>query len=103
MRTTAEAPDTSPERGPVGDPLAEGADVWLLAEEDVERFAEATGGLELLTEEERARHDRLLFPAARTRFLGARLLSRQVLSQDADVAPGEGRGGHGRGRGARPT
>ncbi|WP_051834016.1 4'-phosphopantetheinyl transferase family protein [Streptomyces sp. NRRL S-646] len=101
MRTTAEAPDMSPEREPVGDPLAEGADVWLLAEEDVEWFAEATGGLELLTEEERARHDRLLFPAARTRFLGARLLSRQVLSQYADVAPAQWR--FDKGRFGRPS
>ncbi|MFD0313955.1 4'-phosphopantetheinyl transferase family protein [Streptomyces flavalbus] len=89
MTTTTAAPP-----GPgttTDDPLAGSADVWLLAEEDVPRFAEATGGLDLLTDEERARHDRLLFPAARTRFLGARLLSRQVLSQYADVPPAEWR------------
>ncbi|MEV0781518.1 4'-phosphopantetheinyl transferase superfamily protein [Streptomyces sp. NPDC050423] len=73
------------------DPLADSAEVWLLAEEDVERFAAATGGAELLTDEERARHDRLLFPAARLRFLGARLLSRQVLSLYTDAPPGSWR------------
>ncbi|MGN9791976.1 4'-phosphopantetheinyl transferase family protein [Streptomyces sp. OZ13] len=82
----ADPPEARPD-----DPLADTAEVWLLAEEDVDRFAEATGGAALLTDEERARHDRLLFSAARRRFLGARLLSRQVLSRYADVPPGSWR------------
>lgn len=84
MDTAAEPMDTAAQPA---DPLADSADVWLLAEEDVEQFAAATGGFELLSDDERARHDRLLFPAARLRFLGARLLSRQVLSLYSEVPP----------------
>lgn len=79
--------DETPASQPAVDPLAGGADVWLLAEEDVDSFAAAFGGISLLTESERARHDRLLVPAARQRFLGARLLCRAVLSVYADVRP----------------
>lgn len=86
MDTAPGAP--SPYLGPGGaDTLTDSADVWLLAEDDVERFAAATGGLALLTDEERRRHDRLMFPDARRRFLGARLLTRTVLSHYADVPP----------------
>ncbi len=81
MSDQMQAPD------PAADPLAGGADVWLLAEEDVDSFSAALGGIGLLTEDERARHDRLLVPAARQRFLGARLLCRAVLSLYADVPP----------------
>lgn len=82
METTV--PDTGPE---AVDLLAGGAEVWLLAEEDVDLFAAALGGLGALTEDERRRHDRLMRPAHRRRFLGARLLARSVLSRYAEVPP----------------
>ncbi|MDH6111056.1 4'-phosphopantetheinyl transferase [Kitasatospora sp. MAP12-15] len=69
------------------DLLADRADVWLLPEDSVDAFAAALGGLAALTDQERQRHDRLISPASRRRFLGARLLARRVLSEYADVPP----------------
>ncbi|MFF4764733.1 4'-phosphopantetheinyl transferase family protein [Streptomyces sp. NPDC001292] len=54
--------------------------LWLLPERAVDGFAGALGGPRLLTEEERARLDRLRGEGARRRFLGARMLARHALS-----------------------
>ncbi|HSV68050.1 MAG TPA: 4'-phosphopantetheinyl transferase superfamily protein [Mycobacteriales bacterium] len=78
-------PTTCP-RGALA-PLATGADVWVLREADVARFAEALGGDEILAAEELQRRDRLRQEGARVRFFGARLLSRVALSRYVDVPP----------------
>ncbi|MEV0981360.1 4'-phosphopantetheinyl transferase superfamily protein [Streptomyces sp. NPDC049915] len=58
----------------------EPAALWLLPERAVDGFAGALGGPRLLTEEERARLERLRGQGARRRFLGARMLARYALS-----------------------
>lgn len=54
--------------------------LWLLPEPAVDGFAAALGGTRLLAAEERARLERCPTPAARRRYLGARLLCRYALS-----------------------
>ncbi|HET6355661.1 4'-phosphopantetheinyl transferase family protein [Streptomyces sp.] len=54
--------------------------VWLLPEHAVDSFAAGLGGTRLLTEDERARMDRLLTAPLRRRFLARRLLCRYALS-----------------------
>ncbi|WP_435179069.1 4'-phosphopantetheinyl transferase family protein [Actinacidiphila sp. bgisy145] len=61
--------------------------LWLLPEHAVPRFAAETGGLRLLTADERARHARLPTEGARRRYLGARLLSRHALSAATGLPP----------------
>lgn len=56
------------------------ADLWTLPEEHVPELAHRLGGPELLSDAERARHDRLRTPGARLRFLGGRLLCRTALT-----------------------
>jgi 4'-phosphopantetheinyl transferase len=63
------------------------AEVWLLPESTVDRLAAALDADRLLTTDERARRDRLLRPDSRRRFVGARLLSRHVLSHYAGLPP----------------
>ncbi|MFI6344286.1 4'-phosphopantetheinyl transferase family protein [Streptomyces sp. NPDC050560] len=55
-------------------------DLWLLPEHAWDRFAEHAGGTRMLTDEERARHDRMLMPRQKRQFLAGRLLSRFALS-----------------------
>ncbi|MFG2846485.1 4'-phosphopantetheinyl transferase family protein [Kitasatospora sp. NPDC048296] len=59
---------------------SDAVDLWLLPEHAVAAFAAERGGPALLTEEERARHERLCTAGARRRYLGARLLCRHALS-----------------------
>jgi 4'-phosphopantetheinyl transferase len=66
---------------------ADPAVLWLLPELAVDGFATALGGPRLLTEEERARLDRLRGEGARRRFLGARLLARHALSARSGRPP----------------
>lgn len=66
-------------------------DLWLLPEDAVDYFSDRLGGPELLTPEERARMHRMRVPAARRRFLGARLLSRHALSARTGLPPGRWR------------
>jgi 4'-phosphopantetheinyl transferase len=69
------------------DPLAIGADVWWLRESDVEGFAAAVGVDQVLSPDERERHQRMRQEGARRRYLGARLISRCGLSHYLDVPP----------------
>ncbi|MFF5160932.1 4'-phosphopantetheinyl transferase family protein [Streptomyces sp. NPDC000348] len=56
------------------------AGLWTLPERQVPELARRLGGLDLLSDRERARHDRLRTPGARRRFLGGRLLCRTALT-----------------------
>lgn len=73
---------------PAGAAAATVVDVWLLAEADVPAMAVALRAHELLSVAERDKLQRLRTPGARTRYLGARLLSRGVLAQRTGLAPG---------------
>ncbi|MEU1185229.1 4-phosphopantetheinyl transferase [Streptomyces sp. NPDC005820] len=62
-------------------------DLWTLPEHRVRELAVRMGGLDLLTPDERSRHDRLIRPGSRDRFLGGRLLGRLALSARTGLPP----------------
>lgn len=63
------------------------AHVWLVREDEVRSPELLTAYLALLSDEERARHERYLLERKRHEFLLTRALVRTVLSRYADVAP----------------
>lgn len=80
-------------------PVTDTADVWLLPEHAIARFAAGFGGDRMLSPAERARMGRLLRPRDRQRFLARRLLCRFALSARTGRPPQEWRftiGRHGK-------
>jgi 4'-phosphopantetheinyl transferase len=71
--------------GPVRGASGAAVRLWLLPEEAVGRLSARLGGRTLLTTDERQRLHRLRGAGARRRFIGARLLVRQALSDSTGL------------------
>lgn len=71
------------------DHLDSRADVWLFNEDAVESAMERVNGWDVLSAQERARHERLVSARAQRLFLGGRLLLRFVLAAYTSIPPAE--------------